>query len=214
MLSLDVNKIHSIYATENWLDENHGQLNAIRSSCHAVDEKALKSVSNLSTPNQVLAVLHLPEGVPLKQASGKSLVLDRIQDPGNLGTMLRIADWFGLDRVICSPDCADHFQPKVIQSSMGAFLRIPVYVLPLNDLLNQFESIPSYGLVLGGEDIFSTKLGDDCFIVIGNESSGIQKGIIQQLDHQIEIPANRSGTESLNAAIAAGIACAVLMNAN
>ncbi|MEM6723938.1 MAG: TrmH family RNA methyltransferase [Bacteroidota bacterium] len=214
MLSLDSNKIHSIYATESWLAENHGQLHAISSICHAVDEKGLKTISNLSTPNQVLAVLHLPEGPRLEAASGKSLVLDRIQDPGNLGTILRIADWFGLDRVICSSDCADHFQPKVIQASMGAFLRIPVYVSPLDELFDQFESIPTYGLVLGGENIFSTKLGTDSFIVIGNESSGIQGGLINKLHHRIEIPANRQGTESLNAAIAAGIACAVLMQSS
>lgn len=212
VLSIKRNKIHSIYATADWITENDELLTPFRSKCHSITERELKGISSLNTPNQVLILLDLPEEIPFEQLEGRSLVLDRIQDPGNLGTMIRIADWFGMDRIICSPDCADHFQHKVVQSSMGAFLRVPIFVKDLHDLLDQFPEIESYGLVLGGNDIFKTKVSETGFIFIGNESQGIQESIQDRLDFKLEIPAQQAGTESLNAAIAAGIACAVISN--
>jgi TrmH family RNA methyltransferase len=140
-----------------------------------------------------------------------TLLLDEIQDPGNLGTIMRIADWFGIPNVICSTNCADAYNPKTIQATMGAFLRVRTFRLNLTEFCRNFSALPVYGAVLGGENLFQTKLNKNALIVIGNEGKGISPDMIQQLTHRIEIPANGQA-ESLNAAIATGIICAAFRN--
>jgi len=133
-----------------------------------------------------------------------SLVLDGIQDPGNLGTILRTAAWFGVEDVFCSPDCVDAFNPKVVQSSMGALFRLQVLELPLLTLFEQFPDLPVLAAVLQGEDIRHTPLPAAGFLVIGSEGKGIQENILQRASHKISIP-SFSETDSLNAAIATSI---------
>ena len=145
---------------------------------------------------------------------GWGLFLDGIQDPGNLGTILRIADWFGISRVFSSPDCVDPFNPKVVQATMGAFLRVSCIETTIDRLYQEYPGIPIYGEVMDGENVFHTSLkGANGIIVIGNEGSGISPEAERLLSHRISIPpAAHSGAESLNAAVATGILCAVFRN--
>ena len=168
---------------------------------------------DFQTPNQVLIVVkqftyNLNNEV---LNSNLTLILDEIQDPGNLGTILRIADWFGIPNVIGSLNCADFYNPKTVQASMGAILRIKYFKKDLIPFLNKRIHIPSYGALLGGENLFKTQLSKTAFIVIGNEGKGISEEVQKHLKHQIEIPSS-GGAESLNAAVATGIICAAFRN--
>lgn len=142
-----------------------------------------------------------------------SLILNNIQDPGNLGTIWRIADWFDIKHVFCSPNCVDLYNNKVIQSSMGAFLRVPAQEVEIAELLETHSDVPVYGATLGGKNIFKTNLTKNGFIIIGNESRGIEANLLPQIDHQIAIPQN-GNAESLNASVATGIICAAFRNLN
>lgn len=166
-----------------------------------VKQADLDRISFLSTSNQVLGVFRKP--VFGKRSNPIKLMLDGIQDPGNLGTIVRIADWFGVGKVICSNDTADLFNPKVVQSTMGSIARIEVIYEELEAYMQQHPQ-PYYGAVLDGKPI--EKMGKliSGIIVIGNESKGIRPGIFKQLTDKITI--NRIGeAESLNAAVATGI---------
>ena len=140
-----------------------------------------------------------------------SLYLDGIQDPGNMGTILRIADWFGVDCVFSSPDCVDPYNPKVIQATMGAFLRVSCIETTIERLHEEHPGLPIYGAVMDGENVFHANLkSKEGIIVIGNEGRGISSEAESLLSQRISIPpAAHSGAESLNAAVATGILCAV-----
>lgn len=208
--------VSAVFGLERWADENAALLHPFREKFTPVSEAELKKISTLSTPNQVLVVAELPnEPFPpeiIRRAP--CFYLDGIQDPGNLGTILRIADWFGIPAVICSPDTTDAFGPKVVQASMGAFLRIRVWEMPLSEVLEQAPGIPVAGAVLGGSDVFRTSLPDHGLVVIGNEGRGIGPETERQLTHRLTIPRHPDGgAESLNAAVAAGILAALFRNA-
>lgn len=206
-------EIEAIYALSDWIKNHQDLLQPFQAITTAVDNAALKKISNLQTPNQVLIVLkQFDFDLPTAQIqTNLTLLLDEIQDPGNLGTILRIADWFGIPNVVCSTNCADAYNPKTIQATMGAFLRVRTFRLNLTEFCRNFSQLPVYGAVLGGENLFQTKLNKNALIVIGNEGKGISPDMIQQLTHHIEIPANGQA-ESLNAAIATGIICAAFRN--
>lgn len=195
-----------LFALAEWADTYARELRPHRHKLSIVSENELKQLSFLQTPQSVVALCRLPtisvqpEGVQ----NSLSLVLETIQDPGNMGTILRIADWFGLPYLFCSPDCVDVFNPKTIQASMGAFLRVKVVYLPLNELLDSYKNMPVYGTVLGGENIYTQNLPQKAFIVIGNEGKGISPALQMRLHHRLTIPAF-GGAESLNAAVATGI---------
>ncbi len=202
-----------IYCSSEWQDNNNVLLNTHSIEPILVTANELKKISSLQTPNHVLAVLpqldNELQSIAFQQ--NLTLVLDTIQDPGNLGTILRIADWFGIPQVVCSPECVDLYNYKVVQSSMGAFLRVNVVFENLEKLFENHPQIPKYGALLSGEDIFKTSLSKNGFILIGNESKGISPSLEKYLTHQIKIPAN-GGAESLNAAVATGIICAAFRN--
>ena len=135
------------------------------------------------------------------------LALDGVQDPGNLGTIIRVADWFGIDRIVCSADTADCWSPKVVQATMGSIARVSIVYTDLVDYL-QHTTLPVCGTLLNGRDIFKESLPSEAIIVMGNEGNGISQAVRQLVTHPLLIPQYRPGAESLNVAIATAITCA------
>jgi TrmH family RNA methyltransferase len=170
----------------------------------AADEDQIQQMSGLRSARSVLALVEMPtpQSIPL-QPDGFSLVLDTIQDPGNMGTLLRIADWFGIQHIIASEDSADLYNPKVIQSSMGSFLRVQVSFTSLADWLRQYES-PVMGAVLNGKSVYEESPREQAALIIGNEGNGIQPELLSLIRIPVSIP-RLGGAESLNAAVATGI---------
>lgn len=177
-------------------------------------EADMKSISQLKTPSKLLAVFDKPESIAADEKPNDiTLVLDEIQDPGNMGTIIRIADWFGIRRVICSDTCADAFNPKTIQATMGAIARVRVAETDLAKLFEKNKEewkLPVYGTFLEGTNIYSTKLDNKGFIVMGNEGKGISKAIATYVSDKLFIPNYPAGditSESLNVAAATAIVC-------
>ena len=194
--------IQEMYALREWLDEHAAKIKDIEVT--EVSEIELGRISQLSTPNQVLAVVKKFEPPVIDARGTVSLMLDGIQDPGNVGTIVRIADWFGLGQVICSRDCADIYNPKVVQATMGSIARIKVLYTDLAEWLDLQQGINIYAASLDGEDIATIKKITQGIIVIGNESKGISAEIMNKTSNKITIP-RKGHAESLNAAVAAGI---------
>ena len=144
---------------------------------------------------------------PSQLMNAVTLYLDDIRDPGNLGTIIRIADWFGIRHLICSPNSTEVYNPKTLQASMGAILRVNVVTLAFDQLLPHLQNIPVYGAVLEGDIIYTSKLKPGV-IIIGNEANGISSEVMKHITNCITIPAaNSNGSESLNAANACAIIC-------
>lgn len=200
--------VDHLYALQQWAEELPVPP-AVRLT--VVTPKELGRISQLTTPNQVLAVVDLPklpEAFPPTVADGWSLYLDGIQSPGNLGALLRIADWFGFHHVIGGPGTADLYNSKSIQASMGSFLRTDYRTGQLADLLKAFPDLPTFGADLDGESIYSLRAPAAGLLVIGAEGPGISKGARTQVQRWLTIPsAPGRQAESLNAAVAAGILC-------
>ncbi len=168
----------------------------------------LEKISSLKTPQDVIAKIEIPEWPALTQneLTGRfSLVLDGIQDPGNMGTIIRIADWFGIQHIICSEDTVEAYNPKVVQASMGSLARMKVYYIDLAGFLSKIK-LPIFGALLNGENIYATDFGAEGLIVMGNEGNGIRPEIEKLVSQAITIP--RIGkAESLNVAIATALFC-------
>lgn len=205
--------LDSLYATEAWLLENELMVAAEREKVFQVSGAELERISNLSNPNEVLAVLD-QKVHPLNPdllSSGLSLFLDKIMDPGNFGTILRISDWFGIHQVFYSPDSVDPYNPKVVQASMGAVFRVKFIEKDLMDLYGEFPGIHLAGTAMEGKSVYDYEVASGTVVVIGSEHHGIRQEYQEILDDMISIPREAgSGTESLNAAIATGIICAFL----
>ncbi len=169
-----------------------------------VGEAELERLSVLATPNRVLAVFEKPVFPPPDFNKGITLVLDGIQDPGNLGSLVRIADWFGLVAVVCSCDSADVFNAKAIQSTMGSVGRVPVLYADPAAMVSGYSGMPVYAAVLGGRDLYKMERVDRGWVVIGNESKGIRPGLLELATERVTIP-GAGRAESLNAAVAGGI---------
>ncbi len=204
-------ELKAVFGLERWAKEHVALLKPFSENFNLVTESELAKISALSTPNQVLAVATIPQ-VPCNvtlPAEQICFYLDGIQDPGNLGSILRIADWFGIPAVFCSFDCVDVFSPKVVQASMGAIFRVSSWEIDLIDLLEASPGIAIAGAVLDGEDVFKTTLPSTGLLVIGNEGRGISSEIERLLSLRLSIPRHPSGgAESLNAAVATGILAA------
>lgn len=178
------------------------------------DKDSIKKASLLQSPQEALAVVKksLSSNSEAKCEGQLSLALDCIQDPGNLGTILRIADWFGIKQVICSTDTVDTYNPKVVQASMGAIFRVKTFYTDLPEFLQKEKGngLPVYGTFMNGKNIYEQKLSKDGILVMGNEGNGISEKIEQLVTEKISIPSfaeNDSGSESLNVAIATAICC-------
>lgn len=192
--------IRQAYATKDWIERQPFKP-------HYVTEVAdfeLDKITQLQKANQVLALVEKKQLKGPVQFNGKlTLLLDGIQDPGNLGTIIRTADWFGLNQIVVSPDTASCYNPKVVQSTMGSILRVQVIVADLPDLI-QSAKLPIYGAVLEGKSIQTTEMAKEGILVIGNESKGIRPSILSLISDPITIP-KYGAAESLNVAVATGI---------
>ncbi len=176
------------------------------SDAQLVTDDELRKLSFLQHPQQVLAVFPIPDVQPAAQKSQLALVLDGVQDPGNLGTIIRIADWFGISTIFCSEDTADAWNPKVVQATMGSIARVQIVYCDLQQLLKN-TTLPVYGTLLDGNNIYEQELKPEGYIVMGNEGNGISAPIRQLVTHRLLIPSFRPGAESLNVAIATAITC-------
>ena len=177
-----------------------------------ISEKEMERISQLKTANSVLAVVELPKHKLALANPTKELVLclDRIQNPGNLGTIIRLADWFGISDIVCSEDTADCFNPKVVQATMGAILRVRVHYTNLAAWLSSHKGAHIYGTFLEGENIYDAELEKSGVIVMGNEGQGISSEVVKCVSHKLLIPpypADRCGSESLNVAVATAVIC-------
>lgn len=189
--------------------EFHQQLSndpdiALRGELSLATPDDLRAAGTFLSNNAGLAVMKMPNGSnPPLLEKGLALVLDDVRDPGNLGTIVRIADWYGITHVICSKETADFYNPKVINATMGSFTRVKVYYTELTKYLEQ-QQLPVYGALLEGNSIYTTELPDDALLLMGNESKGISEELLPLIDHAIKIP-QRGGAESLNVAIATAV---------
>jgi len=200
--------VNELFITDDYLQTRSSLLLKNKINYTLVTEQELEKISTLTTPNSSLAVCHY-FGRPSAQfdfSTQYSLYLDDIRDPGNMGTILRIADWFGIPHIFCSPQTTDLYNPKTIQASMGAFLRVKVSYLELNELLRD-QPVNVYGTLLTGKNIYKERL-ENGLIIIGNESAGINEKHLNTITHPVTIPAAHTNhTESLNAAMATAIVC-------
>ena len=202
--------IRKIIALPNWIQAQ----GALPAEIVEVDEIMLGRLSLLQTPNKVMAIVEKKKEEQALVYNGKlTLILDGIQDPGNLGTIIRTADWFGIDQIVVSEDTAGLYNPKVIQSTMGSCFRVNLRSMDLETLLasnaKSKNKLPVYGALLKGKSMHEIKWEPPSFILIGNESKGIRENLLPFISHPISIP--RTGeAESLNASVATGI---ILANA-
>ena len=180
-----------------------------------VSSKEMERLSQLKSASQCIAVVEKPRWRTPATADAKllALALDGVQNPGNLGTIIRLADWFGVEDVFCSEECADCFNPKVVQATMGAILRVRVHYLDLAAFLERTaaEGTPVYGTMLNGEILYNSEFEPRGVIVMGNEGQGVSEACQRHFSHRLLIPAypaDRQGSESLNVAMATGIICA------
>lgn len=195
--------ITEIMALPDWLRDNAELTAGI--SCTEINEADLERISQLSTPNQVIAVVKQFDNDTIPVAAGQlTLVLDNIQDPGNLGTIIRMADWFGLQQVLCSDDTVDVYNPKVVQATMGSIARVNVHTLNIEEWINAQQNIPVLAAALDGKDIRLAGKPAEAIIIIGNEAKGISPAVMQLASEKITIT-GRGHAESLNAAVATGI---------
>jgi TrmH family RNA methyltransferase len=191
---ISLHSLFSINASEITA-ENHSQ----------VTEAELKKISFLKTANTSVAVFEIPKSKPL-QDKGLIVALDAVRDPGNLGTIIRLCDWFGVQQLICSKDTTDCFNPKVVQATMGSLARVQVHYVSLLEYLDR-TSLPVFGGFMDGKNVYTEKLPKDGIVLMGNEANGISETIIQRITHKITIPrfGKTQKTESLNVATATAI---------
>ncbi|MCM1107741.1 MAG: RNA methyltransferase [Clostridium sp.] len=207
-----------VACTEEWLlrCDNKEWINKLHHTEHdIVTHEELRRASLLQHPQEVLALFRIPEykspdtTIPSSQLC---LALDDVQDPGNMGTIIRMADWFGIEHIFCSPGCADVYNPKTVQATMGGLAHVRVHYYPLPDLLRILPAdIPVYGTFLEGRSLYDQPLEQYGIIVMGNEGRGISSEVAQAVTHRLHIPnfpPERETTESLNVAVATSIICA------
>jgi TrmH family RNA methyltransferase len=192
---------HSIFSTTE------------RPDAQLITEEELRRISFLQHPQEVLALFEIPTANSQQLTANSqqlSLALDGVQDPGNVGTIIRIADWFGIDTIYCSPDTTDIYNPKVVQATMGSIAHVHIIYCDLLELFAHCQC-PVYGTLLEGKNIYEQPLSADGIIVMGNEGNGISEAVRQRITHRLFIPNYDTGdhtAESLNVAIATAITCA------
>lgn len=210
-------KAERLIATTEWLQEHKLQLGA---DVVEVSNSEMKQISFQQAPQGVLGIFHQPQHEADLSAPQNELclALDNVQDPGNLGTIVRIADWFGIENIFCSIGTADIYNPKTIQATMGAIARVKVHYVDLPALINSIkEKAPIYGTFLDGEDIYRKELKNYGLIIMGNEGNGIGKECAEQVTERLFIPnypAGRETSESLNVSVATAIICSEFRRRN
>lgn len=211
---LEVRSAKILVATSEWLTDERKTLISDETEIIEVTADELKKVSFLQHPQEVLGVFEIannretPSSLPLSKLS---LALDGVQDPGNLGTIIRIADWFGIENVFCSKETADIYNPKVVQATMGSIARVRVTYTDLVALIDTIhDNIPVYGTMLDGDCIYTQQLTSNGLIVMGNEGNGISDDVARKINNRLLIPDYPIGhktTDSLNVAVATSIVC-------
>ena len=195
-------KVQQIYATESWIEKYKIKDDI---SINLVKENELQRISALKTASDVLAVVHIPIERNNFDFSGINIVLDNVKDPGNLGTIIRICDWFGVKNIYCSEETVDVYNSKVVQSTMGSISRVDVIYTDIKQMIQEIEiNIKVYAAVMDGKDINQIKVNENSLFVFGNESNGISEEIKNIISDRITI--NKVGdAESLNVAVSAAI---------
>ncbi len=178
-----------------------------------VNEDELRKVSFLQHPQQVIGIFRIPDEEILYDVclNELCLALDKVQDPGNLGTIIRIADWFGITTIFCSVDTADAYNPKVVQATMGSIARVRIIYTELCEMLDKLPAnIPVYATSLDGDDIYNQDLSQTGLIIMGNEGKGVSSQVMSRVNRRLFIPCYRHarGIDSLNVAVATAITCA------
>ncbi|MBQ9073360.1 MAG: RNA methyltransferase [Muribaculaceae bacterium] len=204
-------KCRYLLATSQWIESNDGMLNGAMPI--AVKKSDIERMSQLTTPSSVIAIYEIPEYFfdETSLAVNLTIALDRIQDPGNLGTIMRIADWFGITDIMCSKDTVDVYNPKVVQATMGAISRVKVHYCDLVELVKRNCHLPVYGTLLDGDNIYETELSANGIIIMGNEGQGLSTEIRELVSHKLFIPSfppDRPTSESLNVGMATAITIA------
>ena len=200
--------IKKIFAIEAWIRQHASSLPPAI-NVQVLENFELTKVSTLQSPNDVLALVQIPQP-PISSfvPKGITVVLDQVQDPGNLGTIIRSCDWFGIENIICSADTVDAYNPKVVQSAKGSLLRPNIYYTALEEFLSLMPDMPVYAAVLDGESIGQAVFETTCLLLIGNESKGLSAAVRAYATKAITIP-RKGKAESLNA----GVATAVILSA-
>lgn len=199
-------RIPWLAADAEWVSAHQHQLRRV-AEVITVNEKELQQLSFHKAPQQVLALVEIPSQQfdPAVLDQTFSILLDDIQDPGNLGTIIRVADWYGIEHIVCSPACADIYNPKTIQATMGSFARVKVWYEELDTILSLMK-VPVYGALMEGDSLYKTNIAQKGALLIGNEGKGISENLQPYITNRVTIPAS-GGAESLNAAIATAIIC-------
>ena len=212
--------VENLLATSKFLEINKALLFKAKLVTEAIQQE-IEIASLLKNPQNSIAICTLPKikDIPKEIESDISIYLDDIQDPGNLGTIIRICDWFGIDQLFCSPKSADLFNPKVIQASMGSFCRVEVWHTPFETVaqLARDSGIPILGAFLEGENLYDLKLPKQALLVVGNEGNGISNDIKNTIEQKIRIPGfslNSTSAESLNVSVATAIICSEFKRQN
>ena len=202
-----------LFTVNDWLQNNANTLKKYSGmEVIAVQDFELEKISLLSTSNNVLAVFEKKNFTAPGNIKGKiTLALDTIQDPGNFGTIIRTADWFGVEHIICSAGCADMYNPKVVQSTMGSLARVNIFYTDLTNWLQENSTVKKYAADLEGKNIGTINNIKEAIIIIGNEGKGISNDVMKLVDEKITIP-KIGDAESLNAAVATGIILSHLRN--
>ncbi|MBM6888925.1 RNA methyltransferase [Bacteroides caecigallinarum] len=201
-------KCRLLVGTDQWIKSN----NVHAEETVTVEKDDLSRVSLLKTPQDVLAVFEMPAyHVSFdKPRNELCLALDDVQDPGNLGTIIRIADWFGIRHIYCSNGTVDAFGPKTVQATMGALARVQLHYCDIKKLISSLENTPVFGTFLDGDNMYNCELSGNGLIVMGNEGNGISKDVSELINRRILIPNYPQGnetTDSLNVAVATAIVC-------
>lgn len=197
-------QIKKIFAVRGWI-EQYRSLVPTYVDLVELEVYELEKLSSLQQPNEVLALVKMPVAAdPRPTFKGITLVLDKVQDPGNLGTIIRSSDWFGVDQIVCSKDTVDAYNPKVVQSAMGSILRIDIFYNDIIPFIESCKNLPIYAAVLDGDSVFNTTFHHPSILIIGNESRGISDEVLSKVTHKITIP-RRGSAESLNAAVASAV---------
>ncbi len=209
-------EVKELFARDSWMQENQSLVKRRGIKVHEISSGELLRISALKSPDKVVAIAAIPQGSepPADMYSDLILALDNIRDPGNMGTIIRTADWFGIRHIVCSPGCVDAWNPKVVQSSMGSITRTHLYYKDLAAFLQAApEGIAKYGCLLDGRDIHTLQLQSPAIIIIGNESNGISPALLPLINEKVRIPsfsadhAESTQAESLNASLANAIVC-------
>lgn len=194
-------QVAAVYALSTWMEEHASLLGGIASE--TIDERMLERISHLLTPNTVLALFRKFPAVMPNASRYFCLYLDTLQDPGNMGTIIRLADWFAVPHIVCSTGCADAYNPKVVQSTMASLARVNIWTDIEGNWLEQ-QQAPLYAAALEGTSVYTLPPVTTGVLMIGNESQGLRPEYLEMATQKITIP-RRGSAESLNAAVATGI---------